>query len=246
MCGLATLTRAEAGLLFVLMIVPVVLTAKGLDPWARLARIGMAAVCVLAVLAPWGIWLRTQFEEPVLVSTNEGLTLAGANCDETYHGDRTGFWSIDCATALLAPDFDASQNSSRLRREAIDYAREHLDRLPVVALAREGRVFGLWRPDLIVAEGRAEGRPTAASWAGLAVFWLMVPISVVGAIQLHRRGVSLLPMLATVISVALVALLFYGIPRQRIGIDVVMCVLTATAVASWQPARRATSELQRA
>jgi 4-amino-4-deoxy-L-arabinose transferase-like glycosyltransferase len=228
--GLAVLTRAEAGLFFVLMVVPILIIANGLEWRARAGRIGVAALCLVAVVAPWTVWLQTQFVEPVFVSTNDGLTLAGANCDETYHGELMGFWSIDCSTALLDDELDASQNSRKARREAFDFARENLERVPVVAVAREGRIFGFWRPDRIVADGELEGRPVSVSWAGLVVFWVLVPFAVLGAVEVRRREITLVPMVATLIAVVVVALLFYGIPRQRVPLDVVTCVLAAVAV----------------
>jgi 4-amino-4-deoxy-L-arabinose transferase-like glycosyltransferase len=233
LCGLTALTRAESALFLPLMIVPILVLAKDLDWWARLARMAVAAICLVAVIAPWSLWVRTQFEEPVLVSTNDGLTLAGANCDTTYYTDRIGFWTPDCATPLMDPALDPSQNSVRLRREAFSYAREHIGRLPLVVVAREGRTFGFWRPDQVVDAGINEGRPTAISWLGLVTFWILAPIAVVGAVQLRRRGVTLIPFIATLISTVIVSAALNGIFRHRLGVDIATCVLAATAFVAW-------------
>jgi 4-amino-4-deoxy-L-arabinose transferase-like glycosyltransferase len=232
--GLAVLTRAETALLFMLLVVPIVARAGQLTWGQRLARLAVAACGSAVVLAPWVVWVNTQFERPVVVSTNEGLTLAGANCDETYYSENIGFWSIDCSLALLDDDLDASENSAALRREALDYARDNLGRLPLVAVAREGRLLGYWRPDLVVDAGEAEGRPAWASWLGLVTFWLLLPAAIVGARALHRRHVTIWPFVAVLISTVVVTLLFSGIPRQRLGLDIVTCVLVAAAVVGWR------------
>ena len=234
LCGLAVLTRAESALLFVLMIVPVLARADQLAGRQRLARIGVAGLALAVVMAPWVLWVNSQFDSRVIVSTNEGLTLAGANCDETYYSENIGFWSIDCSLALLDPQLDASENSAALRGEAFEYARDNLSRLPLVAVAREGRTFGFWRPDLVVAAGEAEGRPAWASWLGLATFWALVPLAVVGARELHRRHVTVLPFAAVLALTVLITVLFSGIPRQRLALDIVTCVLAAVAVAAWR------------
>jgi 4-amino-4-deoxy-L-arabinose transferase-like glycosyltransferase len=233
LCGLTVLTRAETALFLPLMIVPILVVAKDLDWWGRLLRMAVAAVCVVAVMAPWTVWVRSQFEEPVLISTNDGLTLAGANCHTTYYTDKIGFWSIDCGTELIDPALDASQNSAELRGHALTYARENIGRLPLVVVAREGRTFGFWRPDQVVAAVENEGRPRAISWLGLATFWLLVPIAIVGAVKLHRARVTLIPFVATVISTVLVTAMLNGIFRHRLGLDIVSCVLAAVAVVAW-------------
>jgi 4-amino-4-deoxy-L-arabinose transferase-like glycosyltransferase len=233
LCGLTVLTRAETALFLPLMIVPIVLLARDLGWWARFARIATATLCLVVVVAPWTVWLRGQFDEPVVVSTNDGLTLAGANCDETYYSDNIGFWSIDCANALTDPDLDASQNSARLRDEALAYARDHLSRVPLVVVAREGRTFGFWRPDQMVQVAVPEGRPEAVSWAGFVMFWILAPVAIAGAVQLRRRRVTLIPFGATLISAIVVSGLLNGIPRHRLGLDIASCALAAVALTAW-------------
>ena len=43
----------------------------------------------------------TRFDEPVLFSTNDGLTICGANLHRTYYGQGTGLWALDCAAFPL-------------------------------------------------------------------------------------------------------------------------------------------------
>ncbi len=239
LCGLVALTRVEALGYLPIMVLPILVLARPLTPMARLGRAMAAALALLVVVGPWMIWVNQQFEEPVLISTNGGLTLAGANCETTYYTSRIGLWSLDCGLPLLDPESDASQNSARLQDEARSYIGDNLDRVPLVVLAREGRLLGVWGPEQVVGAGEGEGRPRAVSWAALIVFWVLVPVSVVGAVQLRRRGVTLVPVVATVALTVLSTAAFNGIPRHRLGIDLVMCVVSGVAVVAWWSSRRA-------
>jgi 4-amino-4-deoxy-L-arabinose transferase-like glycosyltransferase len=238
LCGLAALTRVEALGYLVLMVVPILVLAHGPSWRAKLGRAALAALALVVVIAPWTAWVNTRFAEPVLISTNGGLTLAGANCDTTYHGERIGLWSLDCGLPVMDPELDASQNSARLTDAARDYVGDNLDRVPLVMLAREGRLLGIWGPAEVVAVGEGEGRPPWASWAGLVVFWGLVPVSVVGAVALRRRGVTLVPVVATVALTLMSTAAFNGIPRHRLGVDVMMCVLAGVAIVAWWSRRR--------
>ncbi|QXC62098.1 glycosyltransferase family 39 protein [Aquihabitans sp. G128] len=94
LCGLAALSRAETGLFLPLMVWPLVALARPLPAAQRLRLAGAATLATLVVLAPWTLLNLGRFEEPVAISTNDGLTLAGANCAETYHGAITGGWTL--------------------------------------------------------------------------------------------------------------------------------------------------------
>lgn len=105
--GLATLVRAEAILLVPFLLLPLFALApprEGSLPAPprreRGRHLGVAALCVLAVLAPWAGHNLTRFERPVLLSTGLGSVLAVANCDTTYAGRYLGLWSIACARDL--------------------------------------------------------------------------------------------------------------------------------------------------
>ena len=103
-----------------LVVAPVMLGRRFGAPEARADRwrhIGAAVGVTLLTLAPWMIFNATRFERPVFISTNEGLTLYGANCPDTYFGPALGFWSINCALTYPMPaDFDQSEKSVEFRR----------------------------------------------------------------------------------------------------------------------------------
>ncbi|MBN1529941.1 MAG: hypothetical protein JW895_12830 [Thermoleophilaceae bacterium] len=67
-----------------------------------------------------------------MLSTNDGTTLAGANCDATYFGEELGGFTADCL-----PPHSAGENpavtADRRRNEAIDYFLAHQRRALEVA-----------------------------------------------------------------------------------------------------------------
>ena len=101
LCGLATLSRAETGLFLPFMVWPILALSREGSWQQRLKLAGLATIATLAVIAPWTILNLTRFQEPVLLSNNDGVTLLGANCRTTYHGSLTGGWVIEpCLTDL--------------------------------------------------------------------------------------------------------------------------------------------------
>lgn len=85
--GVAALTRGELLLLGPALAVALLVAARSVDLGRRMLLCGVAAAGAVAVLAPWAVHNADRFEERVLLSTNDGDTLVGANCDETYSGD---------------------------------------------------------------------------------------------------------------------------------------------------------------
>jgi hypothetical protein len=257
LCGLGALTRAELGLLLPLMVWPIILLAKDASIRQKAGSLALATVASVAVVAPWAALNQSRFERPVLISTNDGITLAGANCDDAYRGDRKGGWIITpcvvdayarleqdkpAAPAGSAPCFDTFQTrppcldpsevSADLRSQGLDYASDHLGELPSVALARNGRVWGLYRFDQSLATGIPEGRPRWATALAFGFAWLMVPLSAFALWLLRRRGVSLIPFLAPLALVIITTTAFTGLaPRYRLPWDVASCLLAATTLA---------------
>ena len=227
--GFSILTRAELVLLLPVVFLPVILTLRDLDVRRRLGRLVVVAAVAAVVVLPWTIYNTTRFEEPVLVSTNDGLTLIGANCDRTYRGPALGLWDQYCRAGIDATG-DPSQVSSTYRRAGWDYIAGHLSRVPVVVAARIGRTWGLYEPGVMVQYNVGEGREPPVSWAGLWVFYAMLPASVAGAVILRRRGIRTWPLVGLAVMVTITVAVTYGLFRFRVPADVAMVVLSAVAL----------------
>jgi 4-amino-4-deoxy-L-arabinose transferase-like glycosyltransferase len=224
--GLAALTRSEAILLLVLLAAPVARRAGE----RRLARFGLAALACAVLVAPWTIRSSLALDSPVLLSTNLGGLVAGANCHSTYHGQNIGQWRFACFGKL--PRFDNQADlAAFLRRRGTRYARHHLGRLPIVAAVRVGRVWEVYRPlQNANYEATIEGRHRNASRVGLGFYYLLVPLALFGLVLLRRRGRALVVLLAPVLLVTITAAISYGVTRFRIPADVSLVVLAGVGV----------------
>ena len=194
----------------------------------------VSCLAALVVVSPWLIANLTRFDEPVLFSTNDGLTICGANNDGSYYGSGTGLWALQSCGAYLRPlselGLEASTLSNDLRQKGLDYLADHLDRLPVVVAARVARVWSVYAPGYMADYNRGEGREVWASWLGFAAFWLLVPFTVAGAVILRRRRVPITPLVAQFVVVTITAAAIYGLVRFRIPAEVSIVVLSAVAV----------------
>jgi hypothetical protein len=296
--GLATLTRAEGLLLFVLLAAPLVLwrgrratrdtgldEAEDLDAADALAvqlgqkaggRFGrrvrqLAVVWVVGglVIAPWVLRNLTTFENRATVSTGAGFVLEISNCDQTYglappideNGQPRpgtdaetflGYWSVECDRTPW-PAGDETVVEAAKRRTGVEYMRDHPDEVPRVVVARTGRIWDLWRPAQSVDFNVFfEGRNAQADFdvlgfeldffwqsAAMRQYFLMLALSVAGAVILFIRRVTIIPFVAIAISATLAAAVSFGITRYRVGADVGLCLLAAVPLdAAWRALRR--------
>jgi hypothetical protein len=219
--GLAALTRGEGLFLLPLLLVPLVKRPGGLR--------AAAVVCVsfALVLSPWAIRNATTFDRPVLVATEAGETIAGANCEPVYYGEDIGKWEVDCVHTRpgTAPGFDESVEFNEAGRDGIDYALDHLDRVPVVAAVRVLRTWGIWQPLQV-----PEGRSSDVTKAGAVAFFVLLPLAVYGVLLLRRRGVPVWILTTPVITVTLTTLVAYGSVRFRHSAELPLVVLAAVAL----------------
>jgi 4-amino-4-deoxy-L-arabinose transferase-like glycosyltransferase len=220
--GLASLSRGEGLLLLPLLLVPLVRRPGGL----RAA--GAVLVAFVVVLAPWTIRNYSVFDRPVLVATEGGETLAGANCDQSYYGDRTGTWIYTCVD--FNPLGNEAEELNAEGRKGLRYARHHLGRLPVVGALRVARTWGAWAPFTT-----PEGRRAWVMDLGVALYFLLVPLAVYGFIVLRRRGKPVWILTAPLITVTATALLTYGSVRFRHSGELAIVVLAAVALDALLP-----------
>ena len=224
LAGLAALTRSEI-MLFAIGFAVVAWWRSSERRWARLVRPALILAASLATVAPWLICNHGRFENSVLMSTNDGNTLLGANCDSTYYDD-IGGWDIDC----LGPDApgDESVRSEQRREVAVDYVKDHLGRVPIVVAARLGRMLDVYGVSSVVAIDVGEEKAEWAVWAGVVMFWGLLVLAVIG--WWRGRGTErgewwwlAVPLL----SVVATTILFYGAHRLRAPAEPVIVVLAA-------------------
>ncbi len=256
--ALAALTRAEAVLLFVLLVVPVVLLTRSIDLRRRLTLTVVAAATGGLLLAPWVIRNYATFEShPITVSNGSGFVLEIANCDQTYglappldaQGEPVagssadeflGYWWQGCDRTPW-PAGDETVVEAAKRQTATDYIGDHTAELPKVVAARVGRMWDVWRPgqsyDFNVFFERRGGYPTLA---GMIMYYPLLIAAIAGAAVLWRRRITIIPFVAIAATTTFAAAISFGITRYRVGADVALTVLAGVAIDAlwrrWSPA----------
>lgn len=224
------LTRPESFLLFFVLLAPLLWRLQAVAAKDRIRMAAVAAAAAAGILAPWVSRNLTVFEKPTFLSAGHGFVFELANCDTAYSGPLIGYWSAACAFEPWA-EGDVSVVSADKFDRALRYIGGHLDRQPIVAAARAGRLFGVFRPfqnaDFDVFFERRIGFHVQA---GLWSYWVLSLLAVGGAAVLRRRRLPLWPPVALIATAALAAAATFGITRYRSGADVAIVVLAGIAL----------------
>lgn len=234
-CGLATLSRSELILTTVLILVPLVLLTRNLEWRRKIGRVAVGGLAALVVISPWVAYNRSRFDEPVTLSTNFGRTMAAANCESTFYGDRIGFKDYGCigdaAVRSTTSEMDESVADSALRSDTFRYVRAHLSRWPVVVLARWGRILQVYEPrqeiELNSYREISGGLPVEFQfWS----FYVIAVLAVAGVFVLHRRKVTVFPMLAFPVMTLVAVGLTFAQWRYRAPAEIALVLLAAPAL----------------
>ena len=143
--SLAAMTRSEGVLYVAFLALPLALFARGVDRATRVRCV--AAVCIVAavIIGPWIVRNLIVFDKPTTMASGTGHVLAYGNCDATYSGEYLGYWNTACALKIW-PIGDESVINAAAQKQGVDYMKAHKGRLPVVVVARVGRLFDVYRP----------------------------------------------------------------------------------------------------
>ena len=209
-------------------------SADAIRRWS--ARAAVMIGSAVALLVPWTLYNLGRFDAPVLVSTNAGGALLGANCADTYGGPSLGGWSVLCLGEPEREGEDVAERSQRWQDEAIDYAIDHRGRLPIVVAARLLRGADLYGLDDLVRFDVGEERMRWASWTGIVSWWVLAPLAVLGWFRQPRRNrwITVSPAIAVVLTTAS----FYGGHRLRSPMEPVVVICAAVAIVRFAAVRR--------
>jgi 4-amino-4-deoxy-L-arabinose transferase-like glycosyltransferase len=225
-CGAEALVRAELVLFVPFLLVPAALLARSVSLRRRYGLMAMGILCSLFVMAPWVGRNLVTFTDPTYLSTGNGYALLGANCPLTYSGPALGSWSLRCSVSAPAHG-DESVEAATAQHAAVQYAEHHTGRIPVVVLARVGRLWDFYQPIQMADSDVNEGRPPPASQAGLGFYYALLPLGIVGIVIYRRRHVGQWFLLVPAGVLTLVAAVFYGSVRFRAPFEVCLVVLAA-------------------
>jgi hypothetical protein len=129
----------------------------------------------------------------------------------------------------------------------VKYAEGHLNRLPLVVFAREGRTFGFWNP----FQQTTIDAQWMSSWVGVTrlamiSYWLLLAPALVGLVTLRRRAIPLYPLLAFVVTTVVAVAPSIGDPRYRAAAEVPLVLLAATGIDGLISRNRALSPPEKA
>ena len=259
--GLAALTRGEGIILSFTLVVPLLLLRRGRaagpsgapgapgdgdgvrDHRANVRDLVLAGLACAVVIAPWTIRNVIQFEEFVPISTNSDELLVYANNPYAYgqveDGRFLGFWFYPWQEELRhryyggqEPPGDASQRAKAWGEHGRRYARENLDRVPVVVAARLGRAWNLYAPFQNASFDQIDGKSRAVSVASVWTWWAALALSIPGLVLLRRRGTTIIPFVGLALTVSVSAVYAYGGNRFRTPLDMAVVVLSAVTLAA--------------
>jgi 4-amino-4-deoxy-L-arabinose transferase-like glycosyltransferase len=226
--GLAALSRGEVLFLAPIVMLPLLYGMRTLSLFERGKLLVITALCMIVVIGPWVGYNLTRYREPVYMTDHWGTVLKAASCDEAWYGPYSG-WYWFCQK--VQPHGDYSQRDIVLRNEALDYTREHLDRLPTLMAIRVGRLWDVYNPrQTIRLNATFEGRTQDASVAGFWSYWVLLPFAIAGLVVLKRRRIPISPIVGPAITVTLAAATTYGVLRYRVSVEPGFVVVAAIAM----------------
>jgi hypothetical protein len=157
-----------------------------------------------------------------------------------YYGDGIGLTDLTCLGGN--PRGDQSVDSKIYRDRAFDYIRSHKPRAVVVAFARVGRTWSVFRPWDMVSYNKGEGREGWVTILGLIAFYPLLVGAIAGWVVMRRRRRRVWPLLVPALIVTIASAATYGQTRFRVPAEPSIVVLAAIAIAAlvardW-PARR--------
>lgn len=228
--GLGALTRSEIAL-FAAGFAVLAWWRGSERGWARLTRPALVLAASLVTVSPWLLYNAGRFEHTVLMSTNDGTTLLGANCQTTYEVDLGG-WDIRCLEPVPTDDSMDASVRSKLRRDiALDYVRDNLERVPLVVVARMGRLLDVYGLSSLVDLDVGEEKAAWAVWTAIVMWWGLAALAAFGWWEGRGRDRRAWWWLAVPLgTVVVTTVLFYGAHRLRIPAEPVIVVLAAVGL----------------
>jgi len=226
--ALAALSRSELLFLWPLLVLPVVWLRRS-TAHRPLLSVAAAGCTTALLLAPWSIYNTARFDEVVVLSNQLDRTMAASWCDEGFSGPLRGYKAVECLRRAAGDAGDEEEERAAYAEAWRGYAADHLGEVPAVAVARIGRLLGLYRPgqQLRFETEQQPGPERPILLAAMMLTYVLLALAVVGAVRLGRAGVPRFPVLAPIIVVGASAALTFGQLRYRAPAEPALILLAA-------------------
>ena len=134
---------------------------------------------------------------------------------------------------MTVENSDQPERSKVLLEGSLNYIGEHLDRVPVVVAVRWLRIVGLWKPATQVrTDALLESRNEWVTMLAQVSGYVVMALAVVGARQLRRRQVSIVPLVGPLIAVFITITITFAQNRYRASVEPAIAILAAVALES--------------
>ena len=229
--ALATLSRAEAILLPVLMMVPMVLWMKKMAWKRRITLILASGLTTVVVLGAVG-----RLQPVALRQAGDGQQrlrrhpAVGQLPDHVLRARSAATGPQSASSTSRASTATCRCRPQIYRKDALDLHQGPREReLPMLTLAREGRTWGWYRPGQNVQlDSSIETKPLNWGRFGLVMLYSLEIASIFGVFVMRRRKIPVTPLIALIVNVVISTALTFGQSRYRASAEVAL-VLMATA-----------------
>ena len=239
LAGVLILIKPSA-LTILAAVVAAVLVGWGLRQGLSRAAVAVG-VCVL-VIAPWTIRNYAEFDSFLPLSVQDAGIYGVFNDEAAHDDDHPWIWRP--FTARDAPLFDKAhpldddELRNELRENALEYVEDHPSAVPK-AVFWNGltRFWDVRDPNEALNEVKFQGRSRTLTWIGLVIWWILLPLGLIGLWMARRRlGISV-PLAAMFVLASFVYIANSG-TRYRAPFEPVFAILACSAIAAWIGQRR--------
>ena len=212
--------------------------------WRRGLGLGaLATLVAILVVLPWTVRNYVVSDGFIPISVQDGAIYGTFNEESANDPDDPYIWrptpaGLDRIVDLSEPVSDA-EFRSRLQNAGLDYIADHPASVPK-AFFFNGvtRFWDLRPPNDSLAETEFQSRSRAVRAVGLGVYYLLLPLALVGLWRLRRRREIVVPVAAMAL-VASLAFTVVAATRYRAPLEPLIAVLACSLLA---PARRGAAD----
>ena len=197
------------------------------------ALTGLAVLIAALTIVPWTIRNHHVSGAWVPLSVQDAAPYGTFNDDAAHDRQNPWAWRVtndrDAPLLARARQLGDLRLRNRLRENFTEYIKDHPSSL-AKAFYWNGltRLWDVRRPGHVLDEARFSGRSRAVTGVGLAIYWVLLPLALVGLYLGRRRRALVIPVVALALS-ASVVFTAEGGTRYRAPFEPLVALLACSA-----------------